>query len=557
MRFRAYKGGMKSTQFDDIYFSVEDGLAETKHTFLDGNDLPARWAGRDRFCIAETGFGTGLNMLAVWRLFEETAGPSQRLDLISVEKYPLTAAQIRDGLAHWDLSPQLERLLEVYPIHARGFHRLNLSERVTLTLIFDDVSALAQVNAGVDAWFLDGFAPAKNPDMWNDATYAQMARLSNAGANVATFTAAGAVRRGLQAAGFSVEKRKGYGRKRDMVVGRFDGAGRAPLTPVRNVAVIGAGLAGLSAAWHLQREGIAVTVYDAAGVASGASGNAIGIINPKLTAQRSAQSDYYTSAYAYALRALPVHAVGALHLQLDDDKARRFAGYQQNLGWDKAHMEWLDAQTASDVAGVRLQAPCLYYPDAGHASPRAICEAWARDMDVRIERIETLPEADAVVIANAARVTQFCDVPVSAVRGQVSRLAAHDVSSKLKANLSYGGYITPAVGDAHTCGATFQPWNTSPEIAAEDHARNVAMLGAAVPALAGMNVVDGWVGFRAASKDRFPIIGRKGDVMVSVAHGSHGMISGLMSGAVIAASCTGAPAPVGLDALAAASPIRF
>ena len=154
---------MRSAQFDDIYFSAEDGLAETRHTFLQGNGLPEAWRHVRRFCICETGFGTGLNMLAAWRLFEETARPEQRLDLISIEKYPLTRDEIRTALAPWTLQPQLDRLLAQYPIRVRSFHRLNLTPRVTLTLIFDDVlAALPQLDAQVDAWFLDGFAPAKN-----------------------------------------------------------------------------------------------------------------------------------------------------------------------------------------------------------------------------------------------------------------------------------------------------------------------------------------------------------------------------------------------------------
>lgn len=556
---------MRSAEFDDIYFSAEDGLAETKHTFLDGNNLPDAWAGKGRFCIAETGFGTGLNMLAVWRLFDETSAPHQRLDLISVEKYPLTREQIREALAPWDFGARLDRLLALYPLRCRGFHRLNLSERVTLTLVFDDVAeALPNLNASVDAWFLDGFAPAKNPGMWNDALYAQMARLSHAGTTLATFTAAGEVRRGLSAAGFDVEKRKGYGRKRDMVVGRYNGGsllgdpshGR-PTNPVRRVAVVGAGLAGLSAAWHLRREGVDVVVYDAQGIASGASGNAVGIINPKLTAQPSAQSDYYTSAYAYALAHLPVARVGALHLQTDDDKARRFAGYVQNLGWDPAHMVRLDARDASDVAGVALGVPCLHYPDAGYASPKDICAMLADGIDVRIEKIDALPEADAVIIAAGPSVTQFCGVPVGAVRGQTTRLAANDVSARLKCNLSYGGYVTPSVDGAHMCGATFQPWGTSPGVSDDDHARNIASLEASVPDLAGLQAVSGWVGFRAAAKDRFPLVGASGDVYLSAAHGSHGMISGFMAGAVLASAIAGAPSPVGAHSLAALNPARF
>lgn len=555
---------MKSEQFDDIYFSVEDGLAETQHTFLDGNSLPEAWVGRDRFCICETGFGTGLNILAAWRLFEETARPDQRLDLISIEKFPLTKDQIREALSKWDLQPQLDRLLEIYPIRVRGFHRLNLTPRVTVTLIFDDVlNALPDITAQVDAWFLDGFAPAKNPDMWADALYTNMARLSAPNATIATFTAAGDVRRGLQAAGFEIEKRKGFGRKRDMVVGKFVSDTNREKKNIKTVAVIGAGIAGLSAAWHLQRAGFDVTVYEAASsIAAGASGNTAGLVNPKLTAQQSPHSDYYTSAYAYALSMIDnLGAKGALHLQADDDKARRFAGYTANLGWNADHMRLVDASEATAIAGVTIDKPCLYYPDAILASPRALCEKLAQGLNIRLNQdIKNLDDikADAVVLANAAAAKDLYDVPAQTVRGQVTRVTATNTSKNIKANICYGGYMSPMLEDGtHVCGATFQPWSTSLDATAEDDARNLSMLAEAVPALNGMTGQGHWVGIRAASKDRFPMVGPYKDVYVTTAHSSHGMISGLLAGAYLADLLAGSPLPIGSKAAAALNPERF
>lgn len=550
---------MHSEQFDDIYFSRQDGLAESRYVFQGGNNLPQAWAGRDHFCIFETGFGTGLNILAVWKLFEETAGPHQRLDLMSVEKYPLSRDQIRAALAPWDLQPYLDRLLDLYPLRIPGFHRINLSDRVTLTLIFDDVhDALPQMNTAIDAWFLDGFAPAKNPDMWSPALFAQIARLSAPGATLASFTAVGHVRRGLKEAGFAIERRKGFGWKYHMTAGVFAGPAEGrPANPVRRsgtVAVVGAGLAGLSAAWHLKRAGFDVAVYDDAGVAAGASGNSAGIMNPKLTAQRSAQSDWYAFAYDYALRfirdlGVPLRACGSLHLQTSDDKRRKFEAYAANLNWHADHMALLD--DASDVAGVPVHVPCLFYPDAAVTSPRAVCAALARGLDIR----KGAPQGDVIVLANGAGVKDFCDLPIESVRGQVSRLRT---SVPNKTNLCYGGYFTPQNDDGtHMCGATFQPWDRDASVRDDDHARNVAQLKAAIPSIGDVSVVDGWTGFRAAAKDRHPVVGVCGDYIVSVAHGSHGLISGIAAGAVLAAILSGQPMPAGADAINSLDPARF
>lgn len=214
----------RSEIFDDIYFSPEDGLAETAHVFLHGNMLPQSWLEKPRFTIAETGFGTGLNFFSVWKLFEETKQDGQCLDFISVEKYPLHASQIEEYLKPWSeyFEGRVEKLCTHYPAIIPGFHRLQLTPFVTLTLIFDDANAaLARIEAAVDCWFLDGFKPSSNPDMWSEKVFAEMARLSKPGAKLATFTSAGFVRRGLAAAGFSVEKVRGFGTKREMTIGVF------------------------------------------------------------------------------------------------------------------------------------------------------------------------------------------------------------------------------------------------------------------------------------------------------------------------------------------------
>jgi tRNA 5-methylaminomethyl-2-thiouridine biosynthesis bifunctional protein len=215
-----------SREFNDLYFSADNGLAESAFVFLQGNNLPQGWQDTARFVIGETGFGTGLNFLSAWKLFEETTEPSCSLDFISFEKYPLSAADIDHHLQPWSAAfgGRLQELLAQYPPILPGFHRLVLSEHVTLTLIFDDVNdAIPKLAASVDAWFLDGFKPATNPDMWRPTLFDNMARLSHTGTTLATYTAAGQVRRGLAEAGFTIEKVPGYGRKRHMTVGHYSG----------------------------------------------------------------------------------------------------------------------------------------------------------------------------------------------------------------------------------------------------------------------------------------------------------------------------------------------
>lgn len=216
----------RSERFEDVYFSAENGMEETKHVFLNGNNVPVSWEGKKRFVICETGFGTGLNFLITFSLFNRKARNGQHLEFISFEKYPVRLEKIKIAHSCWSESFQseLDLLLAHYPKCTPGTHHLKLSSYVSLTLIIADVNeVMPKLNAKVDCWYLDGFKPSTNPEMWSDTVFQNMARLSKAGTTFATFTAAGKVRRGLLEAGFDVQKVPGYGRKREMLVGIYKG----------------------------------------------------------------------------------------------------------------------------------------------------------------------------------------------------------------------------------------------------------------------------------------------------------------------------------------------
>nr|HPQ97614.1 tRNA (5-methylaminomethyl-2-thiouridine)(34)-methyltransferase MnmD [Thiolinea sp.] len=311
-----------SRLYGDYYFSKNNGLEETHHVFLQGNRLPLRWAGRSCFHIAETGFGTGLNFLTSWHAWRADSGRCERLHYLSIEKHPLPEAQLAPLLGRWErLTPLLAQLLAQYPPPLAGFHRLSFEGgRLQLTLGFGDVlPLLEELGTPVDAWYLDGFAPARNPAMWSLPVMQQVARLSRAGTTFATFTAAGAVRRNLQQAGFRVEKRPGFGHKREMLAGRLETAGAAttaaspapwfrlpePGSSIRQAVVIGAGIAGCQVARALAERGWQVEVLERhAAVACEASGNRAGIIAPKMTAEPGPGEHFYRSAFLFTLRLL-------------------------------------------------------------------------------------------------------------------------------------------------------------------------------------------------------------------------------------------------------------
>ena len=214
----AWRDGVPiATAFDDPYYSLDNGLAETRHVFLAGNDLPARFGGD--FHIAELGFGTGLNFLVTWAAWQEAGRPGT-LHFTSFEAFPMPAADMATALAHFEeLAPFAKVLLSAW--HP-GAGAITLPDGPTLHVITGDArKTLPAWDGRADAWFLDGFSPAKNPELWEPALIKAVGEHTVPGGTAATYSAAGHVRRALADAGFAVTRVPGYGRKRHMTVARI------------------------------------------------------------------------------------------------------------------------------------------------------------------------------------------------------------------------------------------------------------------------------------------------------------------------------------------------
>ncbi len=548
------KTPLRSAQFDDIYFTAGNGLEETRHVFLAGNKLPESWLKPSRFTIAETGFGTGLNFLETWTRFEQTAAPDAILDYVSFELYPLSAEDVFGALSHWsgEFGGRLEKLVRAYPLRIPGWHRLDLGPNVRLTLVFDDVNAALPrllAPAGIDAWFLDGFSPAKNPAMWTDSLFQNMARLSNPGASASTFTVAGIVKRGLAEAGFAVEKIPGYGCKREMIAARFTGGQKRPL-PSRpsNIAIIGGGLAGTACASVLKSRSLHPVIFEAGvSLANGASGNARGIFNPRFTARRGADADFYMSGFEHVARTLygvegiDFKGCGTLHLLTDDDKAKRFESCLKYWGWPADNMALFSVDEASEKAGIPLTHRALYLPDSGQVSPYKLCHHWADGIDVRLSSPMTqsrFENFDAIILACGVAAKDFIpSLPIHTVRGQVVQASATSVSAALKTNLCYGGYIGAPENGIHVVGSTFQKWLDDTEVSDNDTRDILDHLSHDVPGLGLRHVTGARASLRCAAQDRFPVIGSvpgHDGLYVSTAHGSHGIVSSLAGAHLIA-----------------------
>lgn len=567
------EGTPVSRDFDDVYFSNDNGLEETRYVFLGGNHLSTRFPlhSRPLFIVAESGFGTGLNFLTLWQAFDDflLAHPQatlQRLHFISFEKFPLKAADLAQAHRHWpELAPWAEQLQAQWPHAMPGCHRLLLAGgRVTLDLWFGDINTLTDalddsLNQKVDAWFLDGFAPAKNPDMWTPSLFNAMARLARPGGTLATFTSAGFVRRGLQEAGFTMQKRKGFGRKREMLTGEMQQTLSVPprtpwfaRTPAagQEAAIVGGGIASALLSLALLRRGWQVTLYCADDApAKGASGNRQGALYPLLSAHDPALARFFPAAFTFARRlydALPVEFdhdwCGVTQLGWDEKSQQKIA-QMLSLALPSAVAVAVDAEAVKATTGVDTGCGGIQYPAGGWLCPAQLTAAvlaLAVSQGLRVHyqsEVNALTATEAgwqlafnsgasashqtVVLANGHRVNQFAQtesLPVYAVGGQVSHIPSRPALSALRQVLCYDGYLTPQnpSNGEHCIGASYHRGQQEPSYSDDDQQHNRQRLIDCFPDAEWAKEVDvsgksARCGVRCATRDHLPMVGNVGD----------------------------------------------
>ncbi|MDN5753599.1 MAG: bifunctional tRNA (5-methylaminomethyl-2-thiouridine)(34)-methyltransferase MnmD/FAD-dependent 5-carboxymethylaminomethyl-2-thiouridine(34) oxidoreductase MnmC [Nitrosospira sp.] len=600
-----------SRRFGDVYFSRDSGLAEKRHVFLQGNRLAERFASlssADGFTIGETGFGTGLNFLCTWQLFDEVAPFKGSLDFFSVEKYPLDERDLTDALALW---PALHRYADDLTRRWRrripGWNRWSFAGgRIRLTLVISDVAeALSEIPGVIDAWFFDGFSPARNPEMWTQAVFESVVQASRPGATFATYTCAGWVRRGLEQAGFQVSKSPGFGRKREMLRGCLrNSPPMQPTQPIRSAPitaiVIGGGVAGCAAASALAMRGVSVTLIELApALAATASGNPRGILHTRLSAGMNPLHRFVLASYGHALalldEKLPIDGIardecGELQLAFSTEEARRIDKLAA-LGWPPHVLRRVDAAEASSLAGIELAHGGLWFPAGGWLVPPQLCGALAANPAIvrrtghRVESLVAVDagwrvegedqheqawscEAQAVVVCTGYQVKPFApmaSLPLTPVRGQITMVPATPQSENLRTIVCAGGYLAPSAAGLHVMGATHGFNDESVELRASDHVENLSRLAEMSPALAkAMNIdslniaqLGGRASVRASVPGAMPLVGELlPGLYTSLGHGTRGLITAGLSGESIAAAVCGQLPPLPSAVVSALAPAR-
>ena len=536
-----------SKQFDDVYFNDQGGLAETNHVFIKQNHLLRRWqqnTNQASFCITETGFGTGLNLLTTWQAWRDCNDKPEKLHFISCEKYPLSH---QDMLQAHRCFPELEtfsqQLLNIWhafdDVFRSGFHTFQMSHDVTLTLAFGDATeSLSQLNAKVDAWYLDGFAPSKNPDMWHNDLFVEINRLSHVGTTLSTFTAASQVRKALQDNGFEVVKKPGFGKKREMITAEF----RQPNvinstkhlwcpqskadTTNKSVTILGGGIAGMCLAYFFKQSGHHVTVVDQhKQPMQAASGNDLAMVMPVLTAQPSPESAFYLRAFEAALRFYQTeewHATGVRKdLVLAKDK------------------QWADAIQKSKLPNnlITIESDSnVLYTRAGYVDTQLLAarlrlnvDQWIRcDVD-QIDSTATgqwrlldnnqklVNESELLILTNGIKAQQLMashDLCLTAKHGMTTTIKPPNDQILKHIQLAQG-YVIPNQDQQHwLCGATFDhldpaQWYQGAQLH-HDHWQRNLQLWQGLPlqkVLEKAQVIKAHAAIRATTADHLPICG--------------------------------------------------
>ena len=550
-----------STQFGDVYFSKDNGLLETRHVFLNGNDLTERLSkldDYDYFCVGETGFGTGLNILALWQLWQQVRPNNHsHLHAISVEKFPLTRADLIRALSVWtELKPLADQIIEQYPSPIAGCHRLNFpKERFSLDLWLGDAHDVFPVipkTFNVNAWFLDGFAPSCNPELWEENVLNHIVRLSAPSTTFASFSVAGVLKRGLKAHGIHITRPRGFGHKREMLKAIWQTENTYQPTSQKHIAVIGAGIAGLNIAWAFAQRGHRVSIFEKDQPLAGGSGNPLALLNPKLCPIEQAPEHLMTLSWQYALnhytqfkafRAIQVEQIGELQQLIADYPQLE----QVTTSALETHHPRAQLKHAGAISPHQLKDEILEHP---------LIELYQQN----INDLSELDHFDHIIVCTAlANPTLIDDHPtLKPIRGQVSWCASKLLP--LNQAFSYGGYCMQLDDEQLILGASFHPNRTDTDVTVEDHEHNLALLEKIYLnyQLPSINTWYGRASIRAQSLDYFPTVGKISDKVYSFAGlGSKGFLFAPLCSEILVADILKQACPAPQKLIEKLSPLRF
>lgn len=555
-----------SPLYDDIYHSAVGSLEQAQYVFLRGNALPDRWQGRRMFTVLETGFGMGINFLMTWAAWRADPARCERLHFVSTEKHPFTQVDLQSVYVATISDPIIaalaQTLANAWPMLVPGTHRLEFDDgRIVLTLVFGDAAeTLPSLRLRADAFYLDGFAPAKNPDIWTPAIFKALARMAGEGATFSTYSSAGDIKRALTQSGFEYRKVDGFGWKRAMLVGHFAPRWRVrryePPAPLavdeRHAVVIGAGLAGCAVIERLAARGWRITSLERhASVAQDASGNPAGVFHPMISRDDSVASRVTRAGFLYTLRRWaeldrlghgPLRgSPGLLQIAANEEEARSMSEAIAAFGYPSEYLSPVSLSEAQRLAGMPLAQSGWLFPQGGWIDPASLCAAQCaaagdlleRRFGVEVARIErsdkqwtmfdaagqAIARAPVVIVASAhdaARIAGLQHAPTRSIRGQLTLLPPGTVPP-LEMPVIGEGYAVSLADGATLTGATYELDDPDTSLRPDGHLENLERVARMLPAFDGAvdpaqaAALAGRVAFRCVTSDRMPMIGNLAD----------------------------------------------
>lgn len=556
-----------SKQFNDLYFSTNDPIPYSQYIYIDGNHLQERFIKLqdEIFVVGETGFGLGLNFLLTWKSFITYAPPKACLRMLSCEKFPV---EKKDMARFYDLFPDLQdeanKLINQYPVLTPGFHTLIFDNgRIQLTLLLGDVldSFKELLISGdphlekqfskkyVDAWFLDGFSPSKNREMWSEDLFYIISLLSKSGTSFSTYSTARIVKENAEQAGFSIEKPKQFGHKYEILQGDFIDSNmiskfkyrKTPwqVTPLKKVEekkaiILGAGLGGACLANALAKRHWSVQVIEAKNEpGSGASGNRQAVLYPNLSAYRSPLTQFMLSSFLFAhpyyqrlLEKYPLgHLNGILQLASNEKEKKTQKSLAQWLQRYPELGELIQPDVTDYLIGISLQEEGLYIPRSGWIDSHALCHQLLDEANISLSTNQLIEEihfadgkwhagdasAEVLILANGYSATQFeqtKSLSLRPLRGQMTYLPETPSSNQLKIPICGEAHVTPAFNKNHAVGATYHLEDDQNDCFVEDDLLNVKRLLDLQCQVSWSSQVAGhWSGVRGATLDYLPLVG--------------------------------------------------
>ena len=575
-----------SEEFDDLYSSAKGAVAECNHVFIKGNNLKERFENlgeNSKFYIGEIGFGIGINFLTTCKSWLDHTKQNQVLEFYSFDKYLFRLSDFKTlNVSCPDLKEYISELERNYPRNIQGAQKISLfGGRIILNLIIgeiDNTQEYIKLMDKVDAWYFDGFSPAKNPDLWSIKLFKCIHKSCHENTTFSTYTSSGLVKNNLTESGFNHSRAMGFSDKRHMLKGTVDTQLKKNTSNTK-VAVIGSGIAGCVLSYTLAKKGIEVDLYEKSdSICSGASSHELLVTYPRLSAHDTAFGSFTLHSYIFAtnfykqLKTDAWKKTGVIILNHDEATEKRQSSLLEKRA-DGEIYRYIDPDEASEISGIDIKLNGLIYEDAGYILPEEMCKFLIESPKINIftsSHIKSIKknrevfnlnigkekfEYQNVCVCAGSETANIVDIDgISIKRGQVTHIESLDNVSRIKLPICAKGYISPRVNNIHLVGSSYSD-SEDTDLSEEEHLYNLNNLKLVIDE--EMNVITGQTGHRAVSKDHMPVVGMKDGIYINTCHGSRASVTAPISAEIIASMIVDEAPPLMGRELESLSPERF